>query len=423
MTTVTDDPAVAADFGILGLPSIPDPSPAYWRADTLRAFADHHTRLAGDGALASRRAAHNQGPAANAADQHISGPGGTLPQTSSLAGHFSLAAGIHNSAARFVQHGKARIAAYAAAAAALALAVPQVRAWVRARAQRLYRQFRSILAKFGEIYRKLLARIASRTSRVPSGANPGVVGAGTGRTTAISARERQAVHRPQPSGPLERDMPLPRPADLRFERNDEGLITAVNGKPAREFVEEMTSVRSSEYLARREQATDLAYSRAKAGPVYTLLMDRRTGKLYEGLNDMLRHVPDDLHPLLRERYENFARWARANGPFKHDEGWPAGGFPHWSEPGTHSEVTATSRALWDRTRNGETVTPETLRELYFDNRLLSDHYQGIAARQRIPCCANCTNFLYDTPNSAGYFTRYPSLGDSPLAEFTPPWAI
>jgi hypothetical protein len=215
-------------------------------------------------------------------------------------------------------------------------------------------------------------------------------------------------------------MPLPRPADLRFVRDDEGLIVAVNGEPTRTFVADMTSSRSAEYLARREEASDLAYSGAKAGPVYTLLMDRRTGKLYEGLNDMLRHVPDDLHPLLRERYEKFARWARGNGPFKHDEGWPAGGFPHWSEPGTHSEVTATSKALWDRTRNGETVTPETLRDFYFDNRLLSNHYQGIVARQRIPCCANCTHFLYDTPNSVGYFTRYPSLGDTPLAEFTPP---
>ncbi|TDE59029.1 hypothetical protein E1295_03740 [Nonomuraea mesophila] len=419
MTAVTDDPAIAADFGLLGLPSIPDPSPAYRQAETLQAVADHYTRLAGDGAAASCRAALNQGPAADAADRHVNGPGGALPQTSGLAGHFGLVAGLHNSAAQFVQHGKTRLAAYAAAAAALALAVPQVRAWVRARALRLYQQFRAVLAKFGDLYRKLLARVASGTARTGGGVP--AVRAGAERATALSARERQAG-RLQPPGPLERDMPLPRPADLRFERDQQGLIVAVNGRPVREFVGDLTLTRSSEYLARREAARDLAFSRAKAGPVYTLLMDRRTGRLYEGLNDMLRRVPDDLHPLLRERYDKFSHWARRNGPFQHDEGWPPGGFPHWSEPGTHSEVTATSKALWDRTRDGETVTAGTLREFHFDNRLLSEHYQGITARQRIPCCANCTNFLYDTPNSVGYFTRYPSAGQSPLTEFTPPWA-
>jgi hypothetical protein len=238
---------------------------------------------------------------------------------------------------------------------------------------------------------------------------------------AIAAPARREILRRQPPGPLERDMPLPTAASLRFEHDDEGLIVAVDAKPLKKFMEDMTLSRASEYLARSAKADDLAFSRAKVGPVYTLLMDRRTGKLYEGLNSMLQRVPEDLHPILRERYEKFADWAHGAGPFTHDEGSPPGDFPHWSEPGTHSEVTATSKALWDRTLSGETVTPETLREMYFDNRLLSDHYQGYSVRQQLPCCANCSNLLYDVPNSVGYFTEYPSIGHTPLAEFTPPW--
>lgn len=233
---------------------------------------------------------------------------------------------------------------------------------------------------------------------------------------------RRAILRRQPSGPLERDLPLPKPADLRFERNDEGLIIAIGDKTTNNFVEDLTLSRASEYLARRKKASDLAFSHAKSGPVYTLLMDRRPGNLYEGLNGMLQCVPRDLHPFLRERYEKFGNWARGAGPFMHDEGWPPGEYPHWSEPGIHSEVVATSKALWGRTINGETVTPETLRELYFDNRLLSESYQGLVARQQIPCCANCAHLLYDVPNAVGYFTRYPSVGHAPLADFTPPWA-
>lgn len=414
--------AKLADVGFAALGAEPPepPDEIVRHAHALQALAEHKRALHGAGVRA-RRQDTSMGPAADSIAQHVEGDNGLLARTARHTHTVSLAASVTHTMGA-IENWAYRNLWKIAALAGLAVTVSgaAVTAWPRikqiyhamARGVRICRQI------IGRIFTRLTERLRTLSTRQAGSSAIEPVK----RTNVISAQERQAILRRQPPGPLERDMPLPRPADLRFERDSKGLIVAVNDKPTRNFVEDMAQARSSEYLARREKASDLAFSNTKAGPVYTLLMDRRTGKLYEGLNNMLRRVPEDLHPLLRERYEKFAGWARGKGPFTHDEGWPAGEFPHWSEPGTHSEVTATSKALWDRTLNGETVTSGTLRDFYFDNRLLSNHYQGIVARQRIPCCANCTHFLYDTPNSVGYFTKYPSMGDTPLADFTPPWA-
>ncbi|MFI7050960.1 hypothetical protein ACIBLB_02775 [Streptosporangium canum] len=218
-----------------------------------------------------------------------------------------------------------------------------------------------------------------------------------------------------PAAPLERHIPLPRPEDLQLERGADGLIERVDGSSVHDFVADMTRSRGLEYRTRRQEQTDLAFSDQKAGPVLSVLMDRKTGRLYEGVNDMIV-VPDDLHPLLRERFDRLTVWSEEVGPFDHGPDYPPGASPHFSEPGTHAEVTAVSKALFDRTARGETVTTATLQELYFDNRWI----RVIDDLERAPCCANCTHFLYDVPNPAGYYSRYPH--DGVTAEtFTPPY--
>ncbi|MEV4184833.1 hypothetical protein AB0J28_25760 [Streptosporangium canum] len=218
-----------------------------------------------------------------------------------------------------------------------------------------------------------------------------------------------------PAAPLERHIPLPRPEDLQLERGADGLIEKVDGSSVHDFVADMTRSRGLEYRTRRQEQTDLAFSDQKAGPVLSILMDRKTGRLYEGVNDMIV-VPDDLHPLLRERFDRLTDWSEDVGPFDHGPDYPPGASPHFSEPGTHAEVTAVSKALFDRTARGETVTPATLQELYFDNRWI----RVIDDLERAPCCANCTHFLYDVPNPAGYYSRYPHDGVT-VETFTPPY--
>ncbi|MFI6802738.1 hypothetical protein [Streptosporangium canum] len=218
-----------------------------------------------------------------------------------------------------------------------------------------------------------------------------------------------------PAAPLERHIPLPRPEDLQLERGADGLIERVDGSSVHDFVADMTRRRGLEYRTRRQEQTDLAFSDQKAGPVLSILMDRKTGRLYEGVNDMIV-VPDDLHPLLRERFDRLTVWSEDVGPFDHGPDYPPGASPHFSEPGTHAEVTAVSKAIFDRTARGETVTPATLQELYFDNRWI----RVIDDLERAPCCANCTHFLYDVPNPAGYYSRYPHDGVT-VETFTPPY--
>ncbi|MFB9830676.1 hypothetical protein [Actinoallomurus acaciae] len=259
----------------------------------------------------------------------------------------------------------------------------------------------------------MFAAVARRFFRFPLSA----VEHGSERTALKDAvRARLLTERRIAAAPLERHVPLPRPDELHFERGADGLIESVNGRSVADFIGDLTYARAKEYLRRRVARTDLAFSDQKAGPVLSVLMDRKTGRLYEGINDMIR-VPDDLHPVMQSRLEKLTRWSHDVAPFNHGSAHPPGEFPHFSEPGTHAEVIATSKALWERTADGEVVTPQTVSEFYFDNRWIRVK-EGL---EQAPCCANCTHFLYDVPNPVKYYDRYPN-DNVTVDKFTPPYA-
>jgi hypothetical protein len=44
-------------------------------------------------------------------------------------------------------------------------------------------------------------------------------------------------------------------------------------------------------------------SNRKRGPVLTVLKDRKTGQIFEGLND--KKAPSNLHPILKKRLDKF----------------------------------------------------------------------------------------------------------------------
>jgi hypothetical protein len=141
-----------------------------------------------------------------------------------------------------------------------------------------------------------------------------------------------------------------------------------------------------------------------AGPVLVTAFDRRTGYVVEATHVMVPDVvPGNLHPVLLAHVDHLLQ--RADGkpdayvyfrdPFT-GEPVHRGGFPHFSVPGAHGEVQAASRLLFERERAGLTVTPEALKELTFDSRIVGGRFGGEPA----PFCPNCSAIL-STAESLG----------------------
>lgn len=118
-------------------------------------------------------------------------------------------------------------------------------------------------------------------------------------------------------------------------------------------------------------------SNEERGPVLTGVLDTRTGRTFFGLNQELR--PGNLHPLLKQRLDDYLEGTRGVTPAR------AG------KPGTHSEIIALNRALYEREAAlGRPVKPQELSEFVLHNRSLfrSNKRMGIP-----PPCPNCEAIL------------------------------
>jgi hypothetical protein len=113
------------------------------------------------------------------------------------------------------------------------------------------------------------------------------------------------------------------------------------------------------------------------GPVLTGVLDTRTGRTFFGLNQ--DESPLGLHPLIKERLADYLKRMEGVTPAK------AG------EPGSHSEIVALNRALYEReTTLGSPVQLQELSEFVLHNRALhgSRKITGIP-----PPCPNCAAIL------------------------------
>ena len=113
------------------------------------------------------------------------------------------------------------------------------------------------------------------------------------------------------------------------------------------------------------------------GPVLTGVLDTRTGRTFFGLNQDT--PPPGLHPLIEKRLVDYLKKTEGFTPAK------AG------EPGTHSEIVALSRALYEREAAlGRPVQLQELSEFVLHNRALhgSRKITGIP-----PPCTNCAAIL------------------------------
>ena len=179
-----------------------------------------------------------------------------------------------------------------------------------------------------------------------------------------------------------------------------GLITQIDGRPYQEFVNGLVTQRADEYRALRGAGV-AGFTNAETGPVVSIVVDRRSGQVFEGTNTQIVNT-NQLDLVLQQRLEALNRQAEAHGTYAYgDRG--SGPYPHPSEPGTHAEVSAVNQAIAARRTRGEDVTWDGLRrDLFYDNAFLDK-----SVTRPAPTCANCTPLLDGIATDVGHFDTFP----------------
>jgi hypothetical protein len=157
--------------------------------------------------------------------------------------------------------------------------------------------------------------------------------------------------------------------------------------------------RADRYRELRAEQAD-GFTVAETGPCVTVVADRRTGELFEGVNTQIKDT-NALHPVLRGQVDKLLSDAAQERPYDYGSQRPSGKFPHPSDPGTHSEIAALDAALTAREAQGMPVTIETLGEMALDNARLKGRSGPI------PCCANCSRLTGDAHSYAGKAWEFP----------------
>ncbi|OJH39694.1 hypothetical protein BON30_19675 [Cystobacter ferrugineus] len=154
----------------------------------------------------------------------------------------------------------------------------------------------------------------------------------------------------------------------------EYLSTTVNGEL--HVTEELQESFRQEVRDRAEYMVKIL-SNQERGPVLSGVLDVRTKEVFFGINQ--DGVPSSLHPILRQRLEEYLARTGGQTPAK------AG------VPGAHSEIVALSKALHAREAAfGRPVTADDLAEFLIHNRSLrgTTKVNGIP-----PPCDNCSAIL------------------------------
>ncbi|NUW31463.1 hypothetical protein HTZ77_08500 [Nonomuraea sp. SMC257] len=209
------------DYGLLGIPALPDTSAVSGHADALGTAAEFHGRLQGDGVGAFQPASEDEGGSADATRTYLAGQGGVLPEAGHLSHHAAMASGGVSVSGKTVAWAAGGIAA-ASVIATLALRASAVNpeglavlARARALAGELYSNLRVLTAKEGRVLRIIADQLkaAPRATRTMS----------LGERPAMSLGERPAIE-----FRLERAKTLLARADGRLVAQ-EGRIRTIKG--------------------------------------------------------------------------------------------------------------------------------------------------------------------------------------------------
>ncbi|NQE85864.1 toxin glutamine deamidase domain-containing protein [Nocardia terpenica] len=237
-------------------------------------------------------------------------------------------------------------------------------------------------------------------------------------------------------------------------RDGNGLVVSVDGRAIQEHVDTMARDRAQAFRAaaennrprpgEKQQQAEKRVTAAKKngtyvsrkthGRVTAIVVDRRTGIAYEGVNGAGNDlIPEEsLHQTL---YDNLQQMKGA-GPLaggkypaldRHGdlENPPARDYPHYDQPLGHAEVKAANEALWAREEINETrrangepeypTGPEALRELYSQTYVPFDSGNP----EPKPYCANCDRMMGGAENYSGRYTGFPHAGDNLVGQYQP----
>ncbi|MRH88616.1 hypothetical protein GFY24_14385 [Nocardia sp. SYP-A9097] len=235
------------------------------------------------------------------------------------------------------------------------------------------------------------------------------------------------------------------------KREGTDLIETVDGKPVKQYVEELSRARADHHAAQRTP---------DEGPCSAIAIDLRTGLITEGVNGSELDLidPDHLHPLLRENYHAIGDWLHPlmksedvvhqrpvldenhkaikltdeegnilrndkNQPLLLMEDFVMDGRAHYDIPLRHAEIKAVNELLWERQRaheeswreeHGDDIPPppldrRILDEMRFDPRWLDEKFRkqnGERVQTQFigdpaPACANCNTVLDSVPSYTG----------------------
>ncbi|TWP45228.1 hypothetical protein FKR81_39840, partial [Lentzea tibetensis] len=228
------------------------------------------------------------------------------------------------------------------------------------------------------------------------------------------------------------------PTDTSRVTTKNGLIETIDGKPVKEYVQDLSKSRAVSQHAPNMESGD--------GPCSAVAIDRKTGLITEGVNGQADDLiePENLHPLLRDNYMDMAEWKHPimrsetdaaqmpvlgeNGKaLKDAEGKVItkdavlDGRAHFDDPMRHAEVKAVNELLWERQRafedawrkqhGADSVPPplsrEVLDEMRFDPRWTDEVVKkGNVVRElggEAPACGNCNSILRDVPSYSGRY--------------------
>ena len=180
-----------------------------------------------------------------------------------------------------------------------------------------------------------------------------------------------------------------------------GLIETVDGKPVKQYVQELSA----------QRAHDIApgVHPKKDGPCSAAAIDLRTGLITEGVNGRANEqIPlDELHPTLQENYKNMADWKHEAVDENGNVVASLDGKAHFDQPLRHAEVKAVNEQLWERERQGLPTDRSALDELRIDPRFLVDKGDNMRVGGEAGACANCYNILDGVPSYTGRFPYHP----------------
>ncbi|MGW5384211.1 toxin glutamine deamidase domain-containing protein [Nocardia sp. NPDC003963] len=275
----------------------------------------------------------------------------------------------------------------------------------------------------------------------PASAAPEHVGAST---SADSSSHPASDHTAAPLAPAgTRELAdLSRESTMVTDQN--GLITSIDGRPVREHVDMMALDRANQYrvaAARNSPIGNESQGRAQArvrqmradgtyvgtvshGAVSAVVMDLRTGLVYEGVNgrDLDVVARDELHPTLQANIDAMVEAGRSlpGGGYPNldrrgelDSEQPVRNYPHFDNPYGHAEVKAANELLWAREELNESLRERGLPELDTGPEALAEFYSQTykpfnrGGPLATPYCANCDRTMGGSSNHSGRYTGFP----------------